>query len=234
MGQDYMDYLDSLEKCVLFDGIAENDIQKILHCLEYRIVQYKKNEYAALIDQKLDGVGIVLEGEAAVVKENLNGNRTIVNIFHIGEMFGEVLILCRENRWPATIQAITDCTIMFIHPERILDFCDTVCSHHKVLLANLVLVVSKKAYYLNRKVEYLSLKTIKGKLSKYLLEQSALQGNLTFKLPLNREELADFLNISRPSMSRELCNMRDTGIIEFYRESIKIKDTERLKALLEE
>lgn len=234
MEQDYLDYLDSLEKCVLFDGIDETEIKKILQCLEYRIVQHKKNEYPAQIDQKLDGVGIVLEGEAAVVRENLNGNRIIVNIFDVGEMFGEVLILSGENRWPAKIQALTDCVIMYVHPEKILDICENVCSQHKVLLTNLVRVVSKKAYYLNRKVEYLSLKSINGKLSKYLLEQSERSGNLTFKLPLNREALADFLNISRPSMSRELCNMRDTGIIEFYRESVKIIDIDRLKLLLEE
>lgn len=234
MSQDYTDYLDALEKCVLFDNIHEDEINKILHCLEYRIVQYKKGDYAALMDQLLEGVGIVLCGELAVIKESPNGNRTLVNVFHIGEMFGEVLILSMTYKWPATIQALTDCTIMYVHPEKILDICDNVCSHHKVLLANLVRAVAKKAFFLNRKVEYLSLKSINGKLSKYLLEQRAATGKMTFKLPLNREKLADFLNISRPSMSRELCSMRDKGIIDFYRDSIRIKDEEKLKALLEE
>ncbi len=234
MSYDYMDYLDALEKCVLFDGIAEEEIKKILHCLEYRIVHYNKNDYAALMDQLLEGVGIVLTGEAAVVKENPNGNRTLVNVFHVGDMFGEVLILSMARKWPATIQALSDCAIMYIHPEKILDICDNVCSHHRVLLANLVRVVAKKAFNLNRKVEYLSLRSINGKLSKYLFEQSEASGKLTFKLPLNREKLADFLNISRPSMSRELCNMRDKGIIDFYRDSVRIKDVEKLKALLED
>lgn len=234
MSKDYSDYMDALEKCVLFDDINGDEIKKILHCLEYRIIQYKKNDYAALLDQLVDGVGIVLRGEAAVIKESPNGNRTIVNVFHMGDMFGEVLILSMAQKWPATIQALTDCTIMYVHPEKILDICDNVCSHHKVLLANLVRVVARKAFNLNRKVEYLSLKSINGKLSKYLLEQRAATGKLTFKLPLNREKLADFLNISRPSMSRELGNMRDKGIIDFYKDSIRIKDEEKLKALLED
>jgi CRP-like cAMP-binding protein len=234
MGPDYTAYMDALKKCVLFDDIGEIEINKILHCLNYRIIQYKKNDYMILLNQKLDGVGIVLNGEAAVVKENINGNRIIVNTFHVGEMFGEVLILSRETEWPATIQALSDCVIMYINPEKILDICENVCSHHKVLLSNLVRVVSKKAYDLNRKVEYLSLKSINGKLSKYLLEQSAKSGKLTFKLPLNREKLADFLNISRPSMSRELGNMRDKGIIDFHGDLFRIKDEGRLRELLEE
>jgi CRP-like cAMP-binding protein len=98
----------------------------------------------------------------------------------------------------------------------------------------MIRVISKKACDLNRKVEYLSLKTINGKLSKYLLEQSVRSSNTTFKLPMNREKLADFLNVSRPSMSRELGKMRDNGIIEFHKDSIRIKDVEKLKALLED
>ncbi len=35
-------------------------------------------------------------------------------------------------------------------------------------------------------------------------------------------------------MSRELGNMRDSGIIDFYGDLISIKDEERLKALLED
>lgn len=234
MGPDYTAYLDALEKCALFDDIKENEIAKILHCLNYRIVPYEKNDFIIYLNQNLDGVGIVLKGEAAVVKENFNGNRVVVNTFYKGDMFGEVLILSRESQWPATVQALSDCVIMFINPEKILEICDTVCSHHKVLLLNLVRVVSKKAYELNRKVEYLSLKSINGKLSKYLLEQSDKNGKLTFKLPLNKEKLADFLNISRPSMSRELGIMRDNGIIDFHRDLVRIKDIDRLKALLEE
>ena len=71
MGQDYTDYLEALKKCVLFDGIDENEINKILHCLQYRIVQYKKNDYAALMDQLLEGVGIVLRVKRLSSKKTL-------------------------------------------------------------------------------------------------------------------------------------------------------------------
>ncbi len=229
-----MDHMDAIKKCALFEGIEENEIQQILKCLQHRIADYKKNDYAAFSEDRLDGVGIVLSGEVSVVKESLNGNRTRVNIFRTGDMFGEVIALCREEKWPASIQALTDCTILYIHPEKILDFCDNICSHHKVLLANLVRVVSQKAYILNRKVEYLSLKSIAGKLSKYLLEQCMTTGKTTLTLPLNREELVEFLNVSRPSMSRELCRMRDSGIIEFYKESLRIIDVAKLEGLLEQ
>lgn len=49
-------------------------------------------------------------------------------------------------------------------------------------------------------------------------------------LSMNRNELADFLNVARPSLSREMCRMRDEGMIDFHRSSVRIRDMEALKA----
>ena len=49
-------------------------------------------------------------------------------------------------------------------------------------------------------------------------------------LAMNRNEMADFLNVARPSLSREMCRMRDEGIIDFHRSSVRIMDMEALKA----
>lgn len=227
-------YLERVSQTILFKGIDRKEIPHVLGCLEYKVVDFKKNDYIVKFNDHLTGVFVVLDGEAAVVKESYSGNKVTVNTFHVGDFFGEAIAFCGYDTWPGTIQALTDCALLFIHPEKILNMCDRPCNYHKIILANMIRVVSKKACDLNRKVEYLSLKTINGKLSRYLLEQSTLNGSTTFKLPMNREKLADFLNISRPSMSRELGKMRDNGIIEFYKDSIRIKDEARLSALLEE
>jgi Mn-dependent DtxR family transcriptional regulator len=46
---------------------------------------------------------------------------------------------------------------------------------------------------------------------------------------MNRNEMADFLNVARPSLSREMSRMRDEGMIDFHRSSVRIKDLEALK-----
>jgi CRP-like cAMP-binding protein len=84
---------------------------------------------------------------------------------------------------------------------------------------------------LNQRVEYLTIKSMRGKISNYLLEQYRITGNNHLILPLNRNELADFLNVSRPSMSRELCSMRDEGVIDFHLNAFRIVDIEKLKAM---
>jgi DNA-binding transcriptional regulator LsrR (DeoR family) len=47
-------------------------------------------------------------------------------------------------------------------------------------------------------------------------------------MPMNRQELAEFLNVKRPSLSRELSNMQKEKIIEVYRSSVKILDMDKL------
>jgi CRP/FNR family transcriptional regulator, dissimilatory nitrate respiration regulator len=226
-------WLETISKSTLFNGVSQEELPRIIKCLNSKVGYYKKNEYVAIADEVFDGVGLVLNGEVTIIKENYNGSRTILAVFKEGELFGEIIAFYGENKWPATVLAQADCNIMYIQPEKILCVCEKVCPPHKTLISNIVKTISKKAFVLNKKVEYLTIKRMGGKLSKYLLEEYKKAGNLTFTIPLNREELADFLNVSRPSMSRELCKMRDSGIIEFYKESVKIINLMELQGMLD-
>lgn len=227
-------YLESVSRTTLFSSIDIKDIPHVLDCLDHKIMTFRKNAYIVKINDRYNGVYIVLDGEAGVVRESCSGNRVVVNVFNVGDVIGDAFAFCGAEAWPGTIQALTDCVLMTVRPEKILNMCSRTCTFHKIILANMIRVISKKACDLNRKVEYLMLKSIKGKLSKYLLEQKDKKGSLTFKVPLNREKLADFLNISRPSMSRELCSMRDNGIIDFHGDLVRINDEQKLRLLLED
>ncbi len=222
-------YNELLTKCDLFSGVDEKRLDFLLSCLSSKICRYKKNEYIALENEKFDGVGIVLNGEISIFKENYKGVRTIMANFKKGDMFGEIIAFAGTGIWPSTVFAQSDCEIMFVHPEKILGICEKLCDSHRVLMANMTRIISKKALILNKKVEYLTIKSMKAKLAKYLLEQYKNTNSLTFTMPLNREALADFLNVSRPSMSRELCKMRDEGIIEFYRNAVRILNIDVLE-----
>ncbi len=227
-------YIEIASRSNLFQGIERSNILHVMGCLEYKIAHFEKNEYIARIGTPFKGIYIVLEGETAIVRETYSGMRSIVNLFNIGDVCGEALAFCGLKQWPMSYQALTDSTVMVVHPERIINVCERACIFHKTILSNMIRVIAQKACDLNRKVEYLLLKTINGKLSKYLLEQKEMKGSMTFELPLNREKLADFLSISRPSMSRELGRLRDEGIIEFHKNTFRIVDEERLKSFLEE
>ncbi len=222
-------WMESLKRCRLFHSLKQEDINYLLECLHPRIKNYQKNELITIAGDELAEFGILLSGEAAVTKENAAGSRIILTVLGPGELFGEIAAFSGNRRWPATVFAQGKCTALFLQPEKIIGYCDNSCGNHRMLIQNMLRIISEKALLLNKKVEYLAIKSLRGKICTYLLEQHQRTGMTTFMLPLKRWELADLLNVSRPSLSREMCKMRDEGIIDFHRSSVRIKNMEALK-----
>lgn len=221
-------WIEVIKKTDLFRDIEPTDIPHLLKCFNCRVNEYKKDEYIAIEGDKFTGVGLLLQGNVAITKEDFNGNQNIITILKTGDTFGEVIAFTDNAKWPSSVLAQSDCHIMFFNPERVLGMCNSACLFHKTLVKNMLRIISTKAQILNKKVEYLTMKTIRGKLCKYILDHYKKSKNLTVNLPLNRNDLANFLNVTRPSLSRELCNMRDDGIIDFHKETIKIINLELL------
>lgn len=227
----YEKWINQLMKVELFKDIENEELRSILNCLKPSIKTYSKKDVIAIEKEKLNGIGIVLAGEVIVGKDSLAGDRVMMSRLKSGELFGEVAAFTSDI-WLATVVANTDCTILFFPPQQIVGICTKVCVGHKILIENMLQIVAKKALVLNKKVEILSLKSIRKKISTYLLGQYRMKNSLHFDIPLKRNELAEYLLVSRPSLSRELIKMQDEGIIDFYRNSFKILDLKRLKACL--
>jgi CRP-like cAMP-binding protein len=97
----------------------------------------------------------------------------------------------------------------------------------------MMVVLGEKNLSLNRKLELLVLKGMREKLASFLLNESKERGSNMFQILHNRTELADFLNVSRTSMCRELARMKDEGLIDFYANSFKLINKEELARCLE-
>lgn len=217
----------------LFAGIAADVLAVMIGCLQPKLSRHAKNSFITVEGEPFAGLGILLAGEAAVVKENVAGTRSVLTVLGPGDMFGEMIAFSARNTWPASVFAQSECSVVMLPPQKIMGTCPHACDGHHQLVRNMLLIVSEKALMLNRKVEYLSIKSMRAKIGTYLLEQYKRQGKKTFTLPLSRNDLADFLNVSRTALSRELGRMRDEGLIDFYRSSLKVEDIDGLKKVVE-
>ncbi len=226
-------YHSTISESVLFAGLDQEAISAMLKCLNPRVQSYKRNDYIFISGDSFTSVGIVLYGLAGVFSEKPNGDRVVINTLRKSEVFGEMIAFSHLAQWPNSVQALKSCKILLIPKARIIGECPKLCPWHRSLVENFLKLLSQKALMLNKKVEYLSIKGIRAKVSTYLYEQYRHSQSKSIVLNLNRNELADFLSVSRPSMSRELCKMRDEGIIDFYLSRFKIKDSESLKSMAE-
>lgn len=216
--------IDSL----LFSDIERKDIGTMLSCLNPKEESFSKGEFIAQAGQPMKGLGLLVNGSLSVLKESINGNRIIINILKPGDLFGEMAVFSNKRVWPASISALANSTVLFLSPDKIVGRCANACSFHRQLTLNMLKILSDKAMQLNRKVEYMSIRGMREKLCTYFWEQYREQGSFLIHLPMKRNEMADFLNISRPSMSREMGRMRDEGIIDFHLSTVKILNPEKL------
>jgi len=227
----YSKWMNLLLKVELFKDIEKDELSKILLCLGPRIKAYRKKEYITIQRDDFSAIGIVLDGEVIITKETLAGDRVIMARLDKGNIFGEIAAFA-SNKWLATVVADTDCTILFLPSNKIVGVCPKMCLGHRALVQNMLKIVSQKALILNKKVEILSLKSIRKKVTTYLLEQYFMENSSSFEIPLKRNELAEYLLVSRPSLSRELIKMQEEGIVEFHKNSFKILNLEALKKCL--
>lgn len=225
------EWLPVFEKCELFTGISAAKLQTMLPCFAASLRSCQKGDVLKLTGQPQNSIGLVLEGEIHVQQEDHAGNRLIVGIFSPGELFGEVSAFSGLAQWPNTVLANRKSHVLFIPIEKISEPCCRSCEAHQILIRNMLMIVASKALIMNQRIGYLKLKGMREKLATYLFDLYRQQESTGLTLPMNRENLADYLNVSRSSMSRELGRMRDEGLIDFHRARLVIKDLKALRHL---
>jgi CRP/FNR family transcriptional regulator, dissimilatory nitrate respiration regulator len=217
----------------LFRGIGHEALNIMLECLKPRIKKSKQREIVAVAGQPFDGIGIVASGRVALTRETYSGNRIMLEILDAGEIFGEVIAFSDNKVWPVTVIAEEDSEVLFLPPQKITGNCANICASHNTLIMNTLNILSSRAQTLGKKIEYLSARTIRGRVSSYLLDMFQRSDAVALHLPMKRHELADYLGMPRPSLSRELGLMRDAGILEFDGASVKIRDIILLEKSIE-
>ncbi|MGE5494423.1 MAG: Crp/Fnr family transcriptional regulator [Burkholderiales bacterium] len=224
------DWRTEAKNIALFEDIPEHELYSMLACINPQIKTFSRGEIVARMHEPMTSIGVVLQGEAEVMRESASGVKNIMGRVKQGETFGELAAFSSSPVWPATVTAKTDLTLMFIPITRFLGNCPKSCQSHKTLIQNMLRVISDKSLQLDRKVEYLSVKGMRSKICAYLLEQYRLNKSATFVLPMNKSDLADYLGVSRPSMVREFSRLKDEGIIDYYLSSVRILDMDALKS----
>lgn len=209
-------YLSILTDVEIFKNIKEDDIVAMLSCLNAKINNYTKGEFIFIAGEKVTNLGIILKGNVHIIKEDFEGERTIIATLSKGEYFAEALCCANIQESPVTVVANNDCEILFLEFSRILHSCTNSCIFHTQLIENMLYVIANKNIILQNRLEIMSQKTLRKKILSYLNSLAIKQGsNIT--IPFNREEFADFLCVDRTSLSHELSRMKSDGLIDYQK-----------------
>ena len=78
----------------------------------------------------------------------------------------------------------------------------------------------QKNLLLSNRIFCTSPKTIRSRLLTYFSRLSVKYGSSTIQIPFNRQQLADYLNLDRSALSKELGKMQQDGLIEYHKNMI--------------
>lgn len=214
--------IKNLKKSPLFQGVSEKHIEFMLDCLGAMERKYNKNEVILLAGAKVSSVGILVEGNAQITRDDAEGNRNILLELEKADLFAEAYVAAGYAEIPVTVIATSDCRIVWIPFNKIIGTCSTSCEFHRTLVQNMMRVIAIKNIFMNEKMRILSCKTTKEKLMTYLNDYSERVGKDKFKIPFSRSELADFLGVDRSAMSRELSRLKDEGYIRYNKNEFEL------------
>lgn len=222
--------IENLRYSEIFRNMSLEDIEKSIVCAKGIIKKYEKNEIIFNQQDKVTTLYVLIKGSVAICKDSLEGKRHIVTTINENDIFGEVYVFLKETPYNYYAISSADSHILEMPKEFFYKTCSKACEHHSEIIYNMLGILAKKAYFLNNKIQLLTSGSLRQKICKYLIENSV--NNNYVKLTMNREKLADFFNVTRPSLSRELIRMKEDNLIEVDRDMIKILDIKQLNEIL--
>lgn len=216
------EYVDLLLDVQLFENMNRMEIESILGYLNPHVKSYGKGDYVAHSGEKINSIGVVLDGAVEMLKEDVWGNKSILAVIPEKSIFGETFVCNKSHSSTVSFQAMADGAVLFLSVEKMLRSCSTVCMCHRKLIDNLLVLVAQKSITLMEKIDILSKKTLREKILSYLSVQAQLNSSLYFDIPMSRMELADYLCCDRSALSRELSRMKGEGLIDYDKNTFRL------------
>lgn len=218
-----------LKNTALFNGKSNDEIEKILASLQYVIGNYRKGELVFRIDQPADRIGILIRGSVAIEKNLASGKTTPVFLRYPGQMFGEAAVFSRAETYPCNVISQGNSEVLLIPKKTMI----TMISGDATILTNFLLLFANKILELTVKTELLSCDSIRQKIIFSLLyELQEFSREMTVRLPFSKKFWAESLDVSRPSLYRELCAMEREELIRLEGKTIIMVNKQGLLAIL--
>ena len=195
----------------LFQGISRQELPALLTQLNARRRQYDKGAAILHRGDQTARLGLVLSGTVHMVKEDFWGARTIVGLARPGEVFAESYACLPGAVLEVSVLAATDTEILFLDAAPALSGGAGGAQFSRNLLA----MLAGRNLTLTRKIGHMARRSIRDKLLSYLSAQAMQAGGPEFDIPLDRQQLADYLAVDRSALSTALGKLRGEGVLTF-------------------
>ncbi|TCK92734.1 CRP-like cAMP-binding protein [Natranaerovirga hydrolytica] len=217
----------NLKNCVLFQHLSRNELKALFNDVTYQIKSYNKNEVIFSPNHKADTLGIILEGGIEVQKIFSSGKVITVNRRYPYDIIADASLFANIEYYPSTLTAFKPCDLFLIQKKELMKL----FNKDDIIMSKFLESVSNRVFSLNQTIEILSINSVPGKIAYYLLLEYKKQNNPIVHLNFTKKSFAEHLNVSRPTLSRELKNLQDKDILTVEKRMITIHNIKALEMI---
>jgi CRP-like cAMP-binding protein len=222
-----MDHSVLSDNC-LFCGLFSNQIEELLRDIPYTVQIYEKDETIFQPLETAKRIGVILRGSVQSYKLFPNGNQIDVTVRKFGDIIGLAAVLSVQGKYPFGVAALEHTEMLMFHRDSFL----RLIRKDSRLAENALSEISSITFMLQQRMELLSYHGIDQKIAFYLLMASIESDKSTISIPGTMTKWAMMMNVSRPSLYRELKKMDEQNLLRFTPPKIQILNFPALKRLL--
>ncbi|KOF56830.1 MULTISPECIES: Crp/Fnr family transcriptional regulator [Clostridium] len=201
-----------VSKVYIFSTLQPEAFKKISDIIITR--KYRKGQVIFFEGDVEDKLYIVNQGKIKIYKYNREGREQILYILSEGKFIGDMSLLKKGN-FQFNAEALEDTLICTIAKD---DF-DEIITRNPEITLKILEVLHDRLMSLENLIQNLSTKDIETRIASMLLSFAGDFGveddnGIVIDLPLNREEMANYIGVTRETISRKLTSLQDDGVIE--------------------
>lgn len=217
--------LEGIRMCKLFKSFSDDEASELLNAKNNSIKTYSVGDILFMQDESCDYLSVVLDGVIEIQKLDPDGNILVVASLEKGNVFGENLLFGDRHFYPMSVVCKNTAKVLHIHKS----YVETLLQKNHEFLVIFLRILSNKAMALSSKLKQVSMKSLRQMICNYILSLYKKDKSLELNLNMSKKDWADKLGVQRPSLSRELINMKKDGLIDYDRSKIIILDLEEIK-----
>jgi len=216
--------MDILKQNMLFHGLDDSEVKEALAHLSAGTKAYQKRDLVLAAGDVTDRMGLVLEGSVTIESNDFWGNRTVLSNVGKGQFFAETYAFLKEEVLLVDVTANERCEILFLKVGGLPQHEISATSWGCKLICNLLTISSRKNLMLSRRSFHIAPKSLRARVIAYLNSFALRSHSTEFDIPFDRQQLADYLNVDRTALSKELGRMQADGLITYRRNHFSITE----------
>jgi len=216
----------SLDKtCVIFKGFTLDEIEDILRNTNAIEKQYKKGEYLIRNGRFVSHFYVILEGIAR--SEIIDTKGKLLKIMEHTDVLAADMLFS-DKAFPLDILAQSDVKVLVFQRDKWFE----AMQQYPRLMRNFLSKLAETTDVLLEKIKCLSFRSLRERYIVYILSLADEQESDKIIIHKSQNELAQFFGVNRPSLSREVREMHNQGLIEVDGKKLFIPDRKKLESYI--